>query len=606
MAKKAHGEIRQSQIITTFGPGALLDLPKYSVIVAGLDNIQADIEVHEPRLLEKVKRIEGLKSVTSLRNPPQKKEVFGTDTTGMGAYSFPEWYITTQIVGSKHRERYLVHKNVVNAQKYVDDNNTKYNVVPVRFLSACRHGHIDDINWKRFIHHGPTECKAPVYRFLELGNSGDASDIIVNCTCGASRPLADAKEAGSDGLGLCSGRRPWLGYGNREECTEMARMVIRNASNIYFPQVLGVISIPPKENMTLGDLIFKHLEDVKIVEDKNEFKFLRRKPVFGEDFKDYTDDQIWDCLQAIKKTGQNPDKVSLKDAEFETLFSSEDEIGKDWPAGNFYSKAIKKENWGIEPFMNSFSRLVLVHRLREVRALVGFTRIDKLTLGIDGEFEENEQVHRAALSLNASNWVPAIENRGEGIFIGFDKEKVEAWALQPKVQERAQQLMAGMKKFYDEKEKDFVAAEHFPGVVYYMLHSFAHMLITAVSLECGYPASSIKERIYCTKQGYGVLLFTGSPDAEGTLGGLIEAGREIHKYIKIALEMGELCSNDPICSQHNPSHALDDKYLLGAACHGCLLIAETSCEMSNNLLDRALVVPTLENLGCEFFTGGVI
>ena len=297
MAKKAHGEVRQSQIITTFGPGALLDLPKYSVIVAGLDGIQADIEVHEPRLLTKVQRIQGLQNVTSLRNPPQKKEIFGADTTGMGAYSFPEWYITTQIVGSKNRERYLVHKKSVNAQKYEDDNKVKYNVVPVRFLSACRHGHIDDINWKRFLHNGPTECKAPVYRFLELGNSGDASDIIVTCSCGASRQLADAKEPGPAGLGLCSGRRPWLGYGNREECTEMSRLVIRNASNIYFPQVLGVISIPPKENMTLGDLIFKHLEDIKIIESADELKFLRRKPVLGEDFKDYTNEQVWECFQ---------------------------------------------------------------------------------------------------------------------------------------------------------------------------------------------------------------------------------------------------------------------------------------------------------------------
>ena len=435
MAKKAHGEVRQSQIITTFGPGALLDLPKYSVIVAGLDNIQADIEVHEPRLLTKVQRIEGLKNVSSLRNPPQKKEMFGTDTTGMGAYSFPEWYITTQIAGT--RERYLVHKSKVNGQKFEDDDRLKYNVVPVRFLTACCHGHIDDINWKRFIHGGQTDCKVPVYRFLELGNSGDASDIEVVCSCGASRLLADAKEHGPAGLGLCSGRRPWLGYGNREECTEMARLVIRNASNIYFPQVLGVISIPPKENMTLGEMIFKHFEDIKIIESINEIDFLRRKSVFKEDFRDYSNQQVWDTLQTIKQTGQNPDKVSLKDAEFETLFSSEDEIGRDWPAGNFYSKAIKKQNWGKESFMDSFSRLVLVHRLREVRALVGFTRIDKLSVGIDGEFEDNEQVHRAALSLNSTSWVPAIENRGEGIFIGFDKAKIEAWATLPKVQERA-------------------------------------------------------------------------------------------------------------------------------------------------------------------------
>lgn len=597
MTRKAHGEVRQSQIITTFGPGSILDLPKYSVIVAGLDEIQSDVTIEEPRLLAKVQRIPGLQHVTALKNPPRKTNTFGTDTTGMSAHRFPDWYITTQI--PKSRDRYLVPKKFIDRQKYKDDEGNVFSVVPVRFLRACRRGHIDDIDWRGFIHHGQRDCNVPIYRFTEIGNSGDASDIVVTCSCGASRHLEEAKEPGKDTLGHCRGKRPWLGFDSDEQCTEMSRLVIRNASNIYFPQILSVISIPPKQN-TLGEIILNHLKIIGNLTDQSQLDAFRTIPLLREDFKDYTNQEVWDCLQEIKKTGQNPQRVSLKDAEFETLFSSEDEVGQDWPAGTFYSKAIKKENWGNAPFMDSFSRMVLVHRLREVRSLVGFTRIDKLSMGIDGELEENEAVHRASLSRGNVPWVPTVENRGEGIFIGFDKDKVREWANKPKVIERSQQLIAGMRRLYAEKEREFDESE-FPGIAYYMLHSFSHMLITAVSLECGYPASSIKERIYCSRHGYGVLLYTGSPDAEGTLGGLIEAGRDIHKYIKIALEMGELCSNDPVCSQHRPDDRMSDKYLLGSACHGCLLIAETSCEMSNNYLDRSLVVPTLEGLGCEFF-----
>ena len=141
----------------------------------------------------------------------------------------------------------------------------------------------------------------------------------------------------------------------------------------------------------------------------------------------------------------------------------------------------------------------------------------------------------------------------------------------------------------------------FPFLPYLMLHSFSHLLITAVSLECGYPASSIRERIYALPGiGYGVLLYTGSTDSEGTLGGLIQVGRRIHVHIQSALELGELCSNDPVCAEHDPSHAR--RFLHGAACHGCLLIAETSCEQHNDFLDRALVVRTVENRNIEFFT----
>jgi hypothetical protein len=97
------------------------------------------------------------------------------------------------------------------------------------------------------------------------------------------------------------------------------------------------------------------------------------------------------------------------------------------------------------------------------------------------------------------------------------------------------------------------------------------------------------------------LLHTGSSDAEGTLGGLIEVGRRIHEHIQAALELGELCSNDPVCAQHEPQNTHEHRFLLGAACHGCLLIAETSCEQHNDFLDRAMVVPTVDNLGIEFF-----
>jgi hypothetical protein len=126
-------------------------------------------------------------------------------------------------------------------------------------------------------------------------------------------------------------------------------------------------------------------------------------------------------------------------------------------------------------------------------------------------------------------------------------------------------------------------------------------LITAVSLECGYPSSSIRERIYAGTNGYGILLFTGSPDAEGTLGGLVEAARQIDRHMRVALDSGRLCSNDPVCAQHDPENSNERRFLLGAACHGCLLIAETSCEQRNDFLDRALVVPTVDNLAVEFF-----
>lgn len=239
-------------------------------------------------------------------------------------------------------------------------------------------------------------------------------------------------------------------------------------------------------------------------------------------------------------------------------------------------------------------RIVLVHRLREVIAQVGFTRFEAAGPDIDGELDLG--VKSAALTADMS-WLPAVENHGEGIFLQFKPDAIDAWLKRPAVIKRGVALQAGFAIWKRDHEQ---SSREFPGLPYIMLHSLAHLLLTAVSLECGYPASSLRERVYAIPGGYGILIYTGSPDAEGTLGGLVQAGREITKHLRRAIEMAALCSNDPVCAYHEPAEH-DHQPLNGAACHGCLLIAETSCEQRNEYLDRALVMATVESLDAEFF-----
>jgi len=143
----------------------------------------------------------------------------------------------------------------------------------------------------------------------------------------------------------------------------------------------------------------------------------------------------------------------------------------------------------------------------------------------------------------------------------------------------------------------------FPGGPYVLLHTLSHLVIQSLAMRCGYPASSIRERIYADEAGgrYGLLLYTGTTDADGTLGGLVQQARHIEDHLAQALRSGALCSHDPICSQHSPGESLENRWLHGAACHGCALVAETSCEMRNDYLDRALVVPVLGLGGAAFF-----
>ncbi|MFH1112567.1 MAG: DUF1998 domain-containing protein [Pseudomonadota bacterium] len=593
---RPHGQVRQSQLITTFGPGAMVDLPNYSVLVSGLDHwTPGGEDISEPRLAEKLARLLEIPNV-QLRTPPPDNQDPTGPSTGISAWQFPEWFITQDVTAGQDsgisRSRMLVHRRELTRGKFIDLDKKRRAVVPVRFVRACRVGHIGDIDWYAFVHGAETPCRRRLW-LDERGTSGDLTEVFVRCECGQERSMAQAAARQSRALGNCDGARPWLGPATREQCGEPNRLLIRTASNAYFPQVMSVISLPDRDE-TVKQAVDQVWDFLSEVEDIEQLRYERRKARVKSVLENLTDEEVMDEITA-RRTNTQVQTKSVKLAELETLVASREELGDDRPDGNFLARSVPRERWE-RPWMKPVERVVLVHRLREVSALVGFTRFDALSPDIEGELEIG--VRRASLAREIS-WLPAVENKGEGIFIQFSRGDMESWVNRSEVQQRGRHLNNGFERWRAEHQGTH---RQFLGLPYIMLHSFSHLLITAVSLECGYPASSIRERIYALPStGYGVLLYTGTTDAEGTLGGLIQVGRRIQDHVRNALEMGELCSNDPVCSQHEPESQHEHRFLHGAACHGCLLISETSCEQHNDFLDRALVVPTLDNLGVHFF-----
>lgn len=594
---RPHGQIRSSQLITTFGPGSMLDLPNHSVLVGGLEYWSAGgEEISEPRLVKKLTQLLNVPTL-KLRTPPPDQEDPTRPPTGITVWQFPEWFITQEVspagLDSPVRSRMLVHRSALTRGKFIDRDKKKRAVVPIRFVRACRAGHIGDIDWYQFAHQRNKDCRRQLW-IDERGTSGDLAEIWVRCECGEQRNIGDAALSQQLSLGHCDGARPWLGRYAREQCSEPSRLLIRTASNAYFPQQMTVISLPDRSE-TVRQAVDAAWDFIEAVETLKELGYERKKAKVKAALEGLSGEEVFSEIQARRGAGGVPDK-SVKEAELETLVASQEELGNDQPDGMFFARALPRAQWD-KPWMQNIQDVVLVHRLREVMALLGFTRFEAAAPDIEGELDM--EVRRAALAREVS-WLPAVENKGEGVFLQFKEEAIESWLKRDDVQQRGKALAAGF---------DCWRAEHhgsrrqFPGLPYIMLHSFSHLLITAVSLECGYPASSIRERIYAMPDvGYGVLLYTGSSDAEGTLGGLVEVGRRIHEHVWRTLERGELCSNDPVCAQHEPQNPHERRFLLGAACHGCLLIAETSCEQRNEMLDRALVVPTVANLGIEFFS----
>jgi hypothetical protein len=603
----ARQQLRSNQLITTFGPGAMVDLPYQSIIIGGLEHwtYQKDKPClcEEPRLSVKLGRLFGKKSVELKTPPPASDSPFaaGAVTPGVGGFIFPHWFIVQKVELSpkKHKRRRLVQKSEITPSSKYEIEGKNHSVVPVRFVRACRKGHVGDIQWRGFVHCGEDLCHMPIW-MEERGTTGDLSDIWIVCECGAVRCVREATHVNA--LGNCNGSRPWLGDTDEKGCGDPNRLLVRTASNAYFPQVMSVISIPDSmskvEEVVLAnwDGILKNILAVEKLRELRELMDDIKQRLDG-----FTDEEVFSTMEAVR-SGVSPNALAkpVKEVEFEKLAKARLEAVGDEPEGDFYARELPKAKWA-DPHLDSIEKIVLVHKLREVAALIGFTRFEPITADAQGELEIN--VERAAIGKRL-NFLPVSENRGEGLFIKFDKEKIESWVASPKVQARVSELEQSFNAW---RENHPGTKAVFPGAPFIMLHTLSHLLISAISLECGYPLSSLRERIYSPIPGdaamagnYGILIFTSSSGSEGTLGSLVHASRNIRKHVLRALQLGTLCSNDPVCSSSGSSDHEFGK-ISGCACHGCVFISETSCERFNEFLDRALVVPTIEQPGCELF-----
>lgn len=367
------GQVRRSQLLNTFGPGSLIDLPEHSVLVGGLDHWRGSgVLLDEPRLLEKIRRF--LPDIHELRQPPIDPDST-TSTTGVTVWQFPEWFITQDFV--QGRARRLVHRTLVDKGKIEDEANKKkkHPVVPVRFVRACPKGHIGDIDWSGFVHEG--EPKKPQCRTLwmeEQGSSGDLARLWVRCSCGKSRSMSAASVPKYKALGLCDGNRPWLGRAAaREECDEFNRLLIRSASHAYFSQLLSVISLPLEQDDPLRDVVAAVWDTVAEAASVDDVDFFRCKVSKVRDAAaGYDSGQLFNAIRARRDAvdaSSHPD-VTVKDAELEVLTAKTDPIGRDHPDSVFYARALTS----TPPA--PIDRVLQIHRLREVVAQVGFTRFE--------------------------------------------------------------------------------------------------------------------------------------------------------------------------------------------------------------------------------------
>lgn len=615
----ANNEIRLSQLIQTFGPGALVDLPEKSVMIRGLSGWPLKSgnremrQIQEPRLVHYLMRLlaNGENGVSwladdttlELYEPPLKDNSSANyGKSEVPAVIYPRWMAVDDLNADwSTRNGHAIQK----LERYVggDTARPRKGVVktPIRWVAACKNGHIDDIDWRWFTHRGQRGCQQDM--FLEDEGSGsDPQFITLRCDCGARRALSELY-TGATALGRCNGHRPWVEGYECVPCGEPLQPMTRGAVNNYYSQILKLIALDQK-----GGEVEDRVQDFLGRFDKVTSQDQIRNPIdYGDKaieqaLSKYSSDVLWAALQNIRDKAIGTD-TSLaenpKVAEFDQFASGAPEIGSNELNSRLFGETLGRDKWeDSNVFDTQFvSAAVKIHRLCEVTCLYGFTRIEPAKSPFDDSFEDIRlEVTGQSLDDKVS-WLPAMEQFGEGIFLNLDAAILRHKTRGKTATDALNAIEARYKIWY---EQDPYNRNQFPGREYIIVHSLSHLLIEQISLEAGYPSTSLNERIYTLSQEgakridkLGILIYAAGGGSQGTLGGLVDQISKIPTFLKQGIERLKICSNDPICSSHSESLTNQDELINGAACHGCLFTAETSCERRNMLLDRKALLEML-------------
>lgn len=584
------GRIRRSQLISTYGVGAIVDLEKGSYMPMGLEDWERATSA--PSLSISEDRLQILLGVDHFRLAPIAKDLVPTRQVdpkhAVPVIRFPKWHQCPKClrIGKEGKPFELA----ANGSELECRGHPKpLLTTPVRFVVACAKGHIDDFPWEWWAHRRrESVCDRPTLELKSDGKSAALADIYVQCKhCGARESLGDAFRPEAMKGQSCRGSRPWL-HDRQEDCDAPPRVIQRGASNVHFPVVASALSIPPA-----SEAAFQIIDD--------QWLALGALP----------EEAVIPALTGIAKSlGVDPSMLLIAYREKQKLLEGASErteissrreeyeaLSSDCDDGAFAGvmpQFCNRVNDAPDSLSKWFDIVGAVSRLREVRALAGFTRIEPYPVSPENIRDALNRGVISPLSKTPRKWLPATEIRGEGIFLRFRTDAIDDWInANRNVKNRIKTLEHRSATIASERsyERDYTITARL-----LLVHSFAHALIRTISIDCGYSSSSLRERLYVSEADSalgpmnGVLIYTGSPDSEGSLGGLVRLAdpvqltRVIMKSIRSAL----WCGSDPVCSETEPEQSGDK--VSGAACHCCLLVPETACEKFNRELDRTMLV----------------
>ncbi|WP_330333662.1 DUF1998 domain-containing protein [Streptomyces sp. NBC_00536] len=584
------GEVRRAQLVTTYGVGAVIAVDNESFLIRGIDswNIDDAPVVQERRLARKLK-------VKNFRLPPATDPDMARD--GVRATRFPLMYSCPDC-----RTLQPFRKFNPPAGK-AECSTCQESLVPSRFVMACARGHLEDFPYWKWVHRstdrtGGASCGGEL-RFHSDGTTASLRAVRVGCSCGAPEVSMEGsfRRQALRELGIgCGGRRPWLKDAPAESCTEPPRTLQRGSSSVWFPVMHSALSIPPWSE-GIYKITADVYEDLKDETPEDIRTYLRMAKTLAS-HPQYTADEVIACIEHWRTQDSEPE---TDDFHAELYRDEYDSLRRPYPER---SDALDQDfvceapTESIEPLRDAhgLAQVMLLKRLREVRALQSFRRVEEPS-------PADSHLRRSAISLTKPTWLPAFQVRGEGVFIRLDDERLRAWEEHPGQIARAGRIRLNheqlLRRRIGDSGKPVPRSQATPRFV--LLHTLAHVLINEWSLDGGYPAAALRERLYSDDEMAGILIYTATSDSAGSLGGIVAQGDpgRLDATLRSALHRAGWCSNDPLCMESEASGA-DGLNL--AACHTCVLLPETSCENNNILLDRATLLGSPDARVPGFFT----
>ena len=584
--KRKHlGEMRTSQLITSYGVGAMVDFKDETAILAEADawNQPPDksrmIHCHN---LEKVLGKEFFVRPKWERNPnPIYSENRSED---IGAFRFPGTLYCPRC------ERLIFNAPSVTKGP-VKCRDCSSRLVPSRFVVVCSRGHLDDFPYDEWVHRGKVCPNRKDSRLnLKLKNMdgrNSISSLQVICEdCGASRSMQGALVPGGlKSVYKCRGRRPWLSAEwDSVPCTEEATVRLRTAAGVYMPVNVSALNIPPWSTK-VSRILQDYQDTLKDRSDEWILNYVRAHfldSLPGMNAGDVL--AVWKRLEAKGQENRPQNERELYEDEYLALCNESGNTELDL-------EFISIEKAAPEKYEKLIHRVFAVDRLTEVVAMLGFTRLRSW----DGDF--GSAALAPIFSKRNLPWLPAVELYGEGIFIELNEDAVREWET------KNEGIYSQMIR--NAAENRFRCDNLSPR--YVLLHTLSHLLIRALAVNCGYQASSMKERVYSTyadgQPMAGLLIYTTAADTEGSLGGLVGQAEHLEEHLDALLNEAEWCSSDPLCLMSSGKNAQGLFGLNYAACPQCALLPETSCSMRNSLLDRGALIGRSQDSTIGYFTG---